>query len=128
MDIKSINASAFNLPGSSERFIILSERDFEALQAALEEARMDAQTKSEAVAAISAAIPAEVASAIRSGRSPIGVYRDYRQMSLRDLADKTGLSEHYLLGIETGAKSPSLRVICALAKALDVQVDDLISQ
>ncbi|MGB9812902.1 MAG: helix-turn-helix domain-containing protein [Thermovenabulum sp.] len=46
--------------------------------------------------------------------------RKNRKISLKELAEKTGLSVSYLSEIETGKKQPSLEVIQKLADALNV--------
>lgn len=123
IDTIAANASTFTLPTSDERYVILPESEFAALQRVLQDALNlvdDNDDKKREV------FPDEVLAAIRSGRRPIGVFREYRRMSLTELANRTEISEHHLLGIENGAKSASLRAICAIAKALEVRVDDLI--
>jgi len=56
--------------------------------------------------------------------------RDRRQalgLSQRELARKVGVTDAYIALLETGKKTnPSLDVLKALAKALDVDVADLL--
>ncbi|KYO67299.1 helix-turn-helix domain-containing protein [Thermovenabulum gondwanense] len=49
--------------------------------------------------------------------------RKNRKLSLKELAEKTGLSVSYLSEIETGKKKPSLEVVQKLADALNVSVE-----
>ena len=46
-------------------------------------------------------------------------------ISLDDLSAMTGLSRAYINYIENGDRNPKLSVVCELAKALGVGLDDL---
>ena len=70
--------------------------------------------------------PIEVSDRLMAGESPISVYRSYRGMTQHALAEAAGINTVYLSQIETGKRSGSTRTLAALAKALDVTVDDLI--
>jgi transcriptional regulator with XRE-family HTH domain len=57
--------------------------------------------------------------------------RDRRKMaelSLRDLADKANVSNPYLSQIERGLHTPSVRVLKAIANALNVSAEQLLVQ
>lgn len=47
-------------------------------------------------------------------------------LSLADLADRTGVSKAMLSEIETGKKNPTLRIACAIANGLECQISDLL--
>lgn len=47
-------------------------------------------------------------------------------MSVRALSEKSGVSKSEINYIENGVKMPRVDVLCALAKALDVDITDLI--
>ena len=49
-------------------------------------------------------------------------------LSLRDLADRTKVSNAYLSQIERGLHEPSLSVLAAIAAALDVPLGDLLAR
>lgn len=88
----------------------------------------------EAVAALDAALanpqeylPEDVAMRIINGESPLRVYREYRgltQVALGALAGRTGAT---VSEIETGRKRGSITTLRALATALGVDVDDLLT-
>lgn len=61
-----------------------------------------------------------------SARTPIRVWREHRDLSQRQLAELAGISTPYLSQLEAGKREASQRVIRRLAKALRVDVDDLI--
>ena len=70
--------------------------------------------------------PIEVADRVVAGESPISVYRNYRGMTQQELASIAGINPVYLSQIETGKRSGSTKTLAALAKALNVTVDELI--
>ena len=53
--------------------------------------------------------------------------RQDKNMSIRALAEKSGVSKSEIADIENGAKIPRVDTLCMLAVALDVTVEDLIS-
>jgi len=52
--------------------------------------------------------------------------RQIRRLTIKDLGDKAGLSEIYVGEIERGQKYPSSKVLESLAKALDIDLSDLL--
>jgi transcriptional regulator with XRE-family HTH domain len=49
-------------------------------------------------------------------------------LSLRDLAERTGVSNAYLSQIERGLHEPSISVLSAIAEALDVSLEALLGR
>ena len=72
-------------------------------------------------------IPAAIVDRLADGEAPVGIWREYRGLSLRDLAAKAGISAAMLSEIETGKKEGSVRTLAALARVLAVDLDDLVS-
>lgn len=68
-------------------------------------------------------IPAEVVNAIVDGAHPIKAWRKYRQLTIQALADKAGISKAFLSQIEGGKRVGTIKVLSALARALNVPVD-----
>lgn len=68
----------------------------------------------------------------RRQRETLGAYlrgqRRLANLSLRDLAELTKVSNPYLSQIERGLHEPSVRVLGAIAKALDLSADTLLAQ
>jgi transcriptional regulator with XRE-family HTH domain len=52
--------------------------------------------------------------------------RQDRQLTIKELGDKAGLSEIYVGEIERGQKYPSAKVLESLAGALDIDMADLL--
>ena len=70
-------------------------------------------------------IPSEVVDALLDGENPIKVWREYRGQTQQQLADTAGISKPYLSQIETGKRKGTVDILSAIAKALDVSLDDL---
>lgn len=57
--------------------------------------------------------------------NPVRVWREYRGLSLAELAQFCNVSAPAISQIENGHRRPSVRLLQALAAALDVDMDDL---
>ncbi|ARM86969.1 transcriptional regulator protein [Rhizobium sp. CIAT894] len=69
--------------------------------------------------------PQDVVEALIAGEDPVRVFRKHRGISIKELAEKAGLSQPYLSEIETGKKEGSLDALKAIARTLEVDLDDL---
>lgn len=113
-------------------YAVVPWADFEkyfpsALKPALDMRDMsDEELFDRAVAAGEEAFPAEVADRLLNGDHPVRVFRDYRRLTQKELAEKVGINAMYLSQIETGARDGSTKTLCALADALKVDLDDLV--
>jgi mRNA interferase RelE/StbE len=73
-------------------------------------------------------IPHEIAERLLfGGDHPIRVWREHRGLTQKQLAEGAGLRQGYLSEIESGKKPGSVAAFKALASALDVDVDDLLT-
>lgn len=88
-------------------------RDYDAVKAAIERGEEEL-------------IPSEVVYAILDGESPIKVWREYRGFSQQELASAAGISAPYLSQIEAGKRTGSTEVLLAIAKALNMSLDDVV--
>ena len=70
-------------------------------------------------------IPATVAHRIAEGESPVRVWRENRGLKAVALARAAGISPAYLSEIETGKKDGTFRTMAAIARVLNVSLDDL---
>jgi DNA-binding XRE family transcriptional regulator len=73
-------------------------------------------------------IPSEVAFALLDGENPIKVWREYRGMTQQQLAKKVEISTPYLSQIETGKRTGTSEILLAIARALEVTLDDIVTQ
>lgn len=88
-------------------------RDFDTISAAIEHGDEEL-------------IPAEVVYAILDGENPIKVWREYRGLTQQQLANAAGISKPYLSQIETGKRKGTTEILSAIAKALEVSLDDVV--
>ena len=97
----------------------------------VEDAEMlqDIKDYDEAIQAIEAGeelVPGEIVFAIFDGENPIKVWREYREMTQAQLAEKAGISAAFLSQIESGKRTGSTDVLKAIATALDLTLDDIV--
>jgi DNA-binding XRE family transcriptional regulator len=71
-------------------------------------------------------IPGEVTYAILDGFSPVRAWREYRGLTQQQLAEAAGISVPYLSQIESGTRKGSAEVLAAIAKALELSLDDIV--
>ncbi|WP_461834116.1 helix-turn-helix domain-containing protein [Desulfothermus sp.] len=71
-------------------------------------------------------IPGEVTFAILEGIHPIRAWREYKQITVRELAKQAGITSSYLSQIETGKRNPSIETLKSIAEALGIDVEILI--
>ena len=103
--------------------------EYHALREALEDAADDAtliRLRSENAG--DAAMPAAFFDRILDGESPVRIWREFRGLKARELAEAAGMSAAYLSDIETNRKPGSARALQRLAKALRVDMDELVVQ
>ena len=109
---------------SAGETVILTREEYDALveRAAELEDRLAATE-----AAQDARVPHEVALAVMSGVSPIRAFRDHRGLTLRALAERSGVSVSYLSEIEHGQKPGSVAALNRIAEAVGTTIDALVS-
>ena len=95
------------------------------MQEALE-AMKDIAAYKTSKAADEEAFPMSLYDAIDNGKNPVRVFREYRNMKTKELAEMAGLAEAFVSQIESGKRGGSNEAIKAIAEALNVSVDDLI--
>ncbi|GLU30129.1 MULTISPECIES: helix-turn-helix domain-containing protein [Brucella/Ochrobactrum group] len=71
-------------------------------------------------------IPSDIVDRLLDGENKIKVWREYRGMTGKALADAAGMSAPYLSQIESGAREGSLDALKKLAEALKVTIDELV--
>jgi len=72
-------------------------------------------------------LPAEVVDRLLRGDvHPVRVWREYRGMTQEALAGAAGISKSYLSLIESGRKRGSLQVLERIARALRLDLDDIL--
>ncbi|MFL7793134.1 MAG: helix-turn-helix domain-containing protein [Anaerolineae bacterium] len=71
-------------------------------------------------------VPSEVVYAILDGENPIKVWREYRGLTQRQLAEAVGISTPYLSQLKTGKRKGATEVLSATAEALGLSLDDIV--
>ena len=109
---------------NSQKFVLVPIEQYNQLLADMEMLK-DIRDFRSAKAVDEETYPAEVINRlILNEENPIKVYREYRELTQKQLADKVGIQRAYLAEIETGRKSGSVKTLKAIAEALGV---DLVS-
>ena len=72
------------------------------------------------------AIPDAVVGRLLDGENPVRVWREYRGVSLRSLADQAGISPSALSDTETGKSEGRPTTLRRIADILRVNLDDLV--
>jgi DNA-binding XRE family transcriptional regulator len=105
-------------------YALVPIEEYERLIAAAEElediAAFDAAKDQETV-------PAALVYRIMDGENRVRVWREHRGLSQDGLARRVGVTQAYLSSIETGKSDGSVRVLAAIARALEVDLDDLVA-
>ncbi len=70
-------------------------------------------------------IPDRVINRILHGEHPVRVFREYRRMTPRQLAEKAGTNRLYIMQIESGKLAATPHILRRLAKALRVSLHEI---
>lgn len=97
---------------------------------ALEEDMSDLHSATEILDRIKAGtedlIPSSVVDRLLDGEPPLRVWREHRELSQAELARLSGVNRIQLIDIEAGRKTGSVATLTKLARALSVDLDDLV--
>ena len=113
---------------AGQRMAVLPAEDYERLLE-LAEDRSDilaAERAEERRNAGEEYVPAELVNRILDGENPLRVWRQYRKLSLKQLAEMSGVGLSYISELERGLKNGPGHVWSKLARALEVSVDDVL--
>jgi DNA-binding XRE family transcriptional regulator len=120
--------STFTTP-SGDRMVVIPFTEYERLTEAAKTAS-DICAYDEAKRLLAAGeeelIPAEVVNRILAGENKVRVWREYRGMSVKALAESCKLTPAYLSQIETGKREGSVQVFKKIAGTLRVDIDDIV--
>ena len=108
-------------------FVVMPYSEYQAMLEKLED-QEDSEAYREARGSLGRGedelIPSEVVNRLLS-ENPVKVWREYRNMKQKELAEKSGVKPSYISQIESGNKQGSLDTLKSIAKALKVDLDDL---
>nr|WP_294523691.1 helix-turn-helix transcriptional regulator [uncultured Rhodopila sp.] len=71
-------------------------------------------------------VPFAVVRRLSDGEVPVAVWREHRGLSAGDLAAAAGVGVEVLEAVESGKEDVPLRIMQAFARALRVDLDDLV--
>lgn len=72
------------------------------------------------------ALPDSLVERLLAGEHPVRIWRDHRGLTLAQLAERANVGTSYISEIETSKKPGSAQTLKALARALQVDLDDLV--
>ena len=113
---------------NGEDLAILPRAQFERLRERAED-RADAEDARVALERLrdgEELIPQEIVDRLMGGEQPVKVWREFRGLTQTKLAAMAGIGKGYLSQIESGQRAGPLTTRRALAKALRVDLDDLV--
>jgi DNA-binding XRE family transcriptional regulator len=73
-------------------------------------------------------LPAPMVDRLLGGESPLRVWRSFRGVTQRDLSAAVGISHNFLSDLEAGRRRGAPNIWRKLAGALNVTIDDIISE
>lgn len=104
-----------------ETYVLVPEEDYEDLIDGIIAERIMARVR-----AGEETWPSELVYELCETDSRIRTFRNYRGMTISELAEKAGISQPYLSEIEANKKTGSVDVLKRIAIALKVDLDDLV--
>ena len=114
---------------NGDRMAVIPVEEYERLVKAAEETT-DVRAYDEAKRRLASSqdelLPAIMVNRILDGENALRVWREYRGLTLKDLADKAQVSAPFVSQIEKGQREGSVETMRKLADALKISVDDLI--
>ena len=105
-------------------FAVLPYAEYERLLAIAED-KMDAADVLAYREAREESFPESVVDGLVNGDHPIKVYRNYRQLTQQELADRIGKSKPYIAKLEAGERTGTIDVLARITEVLEVDLDQL---
>ena len=114
---------------NGDRMAVIPVEEYERLVEAAEETT-DVRAYDEAKRRLASGqdelLPAIMVNRILDGENALRVWREHRELTLKELADKAQVSAPFVSQIEKGQREGSVETMRKLADALKISVDDLI--
>lgn len=110
---------------NNQQYAVLPKKEFEQLLDRLEELE-DLRDLKKAKASKEERLPAHIVHRILDGESPVKVFRKYRELTQKELANEAKITRNYLSMLEQGKRIGTKSTLKAIATALKVSIDDLI--
>ncbi len=110
------------LTENGETFVLVPLADFERM-ARNDEDIADIIAFDAAIDRGEEAFPITLLDAIEAGQNPITAFREYRGIKQAQLAKMVNISPAYLSQLESGTREGSMKIMKAIAAALNVPLD-----
>ncbi len=113
---------------SGDRMAVIPLTEYERLVEAAEDAadvHAYDQAKRRLAAGEDELIPAEFVNRMIDGENKVRVWREYRSLTIKALAEAAGLTPAYLSQIETGVREGTVETYKKIAAALRVKIDNI---
>jgi DNA-binding XRE family transcriptional regulator len=113
---------------SGDQMVVLPLAEYERLVEAVEDAadiRAYDGAKRRLAEGRDESIPAEFVDRILNGENKIRVWREYSGLTIKALAETSGLAAAYLSQIETGKREGTIETFKKIAATLRVDIDDI---
>jgi DNA-binding XRE family transcriptional regulator len=110
------------LTENGKTFVLVPLADFERITRNSEDVA-DIAAFDAAIERNEEAFPITLLDAIDAGENPIKAFRNYRGIKQTELANMTGISPAYLSQLENRTREGSVKIVKAIAVALNVPMD-----
>ena len=113
---------------NGDKMVILPLAEYERLVGAAEDlsdVRAYDRAKQRLAAGEDELIPAKFVDRMLDGENKLRVWREYRGLTIRALAEAAGLTPAYLSQIETGVREGTVETYKKIAAALRVKIDSI---
>jgi len=110
-------------------YAVIPYADYEAMRDAAEmlnDVEAYHKAKAELDSEADEIVPFELTERLLAGANPVMEWRKYRGLTQAVLAERTGVTQAAIAGIEGGKREPSVALLIKLADALGVDMDDLV--
>ena len=108
---------------------VIPYKEYEKLQEAIEDAE-DVKDIEQSLKVMQdgteVTIPAEVTFTILEGTNAVRAWREYKKITMKELAGKVGISPAYLSQIENNRRNPTIDTLRAISRELEIDIDMLI--
>jgi DNA-binding XRE family transcriptional regulator len=114
---------------NGDRMAVIPVEEYERLVEAAEETtdvRAYDEAKRRLVSNQDELLPSAMVNRILDGGNALRIWREYRGLTLKELADRAQVSAPFVSQIEKGQREGSVETMRKLADALKISVDDLI--
>jgi DNA-binding XRE family transcriptional regulator len=118
----------FKSPSGDEMVVVPAKDYYQLIEAAemAEDVAAYDEIKKKLAAGEEEFIPSEYVYRMLDGENRVAVWREFRGMTSKQLAEAAGITQAYLSQIETGKRDGTVGTMKKIAEALKVGIDELV--